>query len=80
MIDSKLMENDTESPREGTSSFIFVFLTLGDSAVCNMDSKQFYCDKPNRNLTVKEVLRMKTIIIKMNQKSEIDNIGGLSFD
>ena len=34
------MENDTESPREGTSSFIFVFLTLDDSAVYNMDSKQ----------------------------------------
>ena len=34
----------------------------------------------NSDLTVKGVLRMKTIIIKMNQKSEIDNIGGLSFD
>ena len=45
MIDSKLMENDTESPREGTSSFIFVFLTLGDRTVYNIDSKQFYCDK-----------------------------------
>jgi len=31
------MKNDTDSPREGTSSFIFVFLTLGDSAVYNMD-------------------------------------------
>ena len=39
------MENDTESPREGTSSFIFVFLTLGDRTVYNIDSKQFYCDK-----------------------------------
>ena len=45
MMDSKLMENDTESPREGTSSFIFVFLTLGDRTVYNIDSKQFYCDK-----------------------------------
>ena len=55
-----------------------VALTLGDSAVYNMDSKQVIMI--NRNLTVKGVLRMKTIIIKMNQKSEIDNIGGLSFD
>lgn len=31
------MKNDTDSPREGTSSFIFVFLTLGDSAVYNLD-------------------------------------------
>ena len=49
MIDSKLMENDTESPREGTSSFIFVFLTLGDRTVYNIDSKQFYCDKSEFN-------------------------------
>ena len=33
-------ENDTESPRKGTSSFIYVFLTFGDNAVYNMDSKQ----------------------------------------
>ncbi|WP_207645954.1 hypothetical protein [Ruminococcus flavefaciens] len=43
MIDSKLMENDTESPREGTSSFIFVFLTLGDRTVYNMDKKCVTC-------------------------------------
>ena len=45
MIDSKFMKNDTESPREGTSSFIYVFLTFSESAVYNMDSKQVYCDK-----------------------------------
>ena len=39
MIKPKLMKNDAESPREGTSSFIYAFLTLGYIAVYNMDSK-----------------------------------------
>ncbi len=38
MIEQKLMKKDTESPREGTSSFIYVFLTFDDSAVYNMDN------------------------------------------
>ena len=42
--------NYTESPRKGTSSFIYVFLTFCDSAVYNMDSKQVIMI--NRNLPV----------------------------
>ncbi len=48
MIKPKLMKNDAESPREGTSSFRYVFLTFSDSAVYNMDSKQV--TRINRNL------------------------------
>ena len=35
-----IIKNDTESLREGNSSFIYAFLTFGDIAVYNMDSKQ----------------------------------------
>ena len=37
MIDPKLMNNDTESPREGTSSFIYILLTFVDSEMYNMN-------------------------------------------
>ena len=35
-----IIKNDTESLREGNSSFIYAFLTFGDIAVYNIDSKQ----------------------------------------
>lgn len=42
------MKNNTDSPREETLSFIYVFLTFGVSAVYNMDSVQF--DALNLNM------------------------------
>jgi hypothetical protein len=46
------MKNNTESPRKGTFSFMYVFLTFGNSAVYNINSNQVYYKHLKRNLQV----------------------------